>query len=207
MRYFPFPNLTTILLFTLLHQCQISDPEHKLKTYEIENYTGFIARDFFQVIVEIPIEPSDKTILQIREICKEQSIYKRNRIALPILREIASSNSINQKRYKKNNTEKHQEELPSFEAKSVSKTKFIDSKTHLQEFDWFFEKLFLYKEDYSQKDKCKFIYRNISPNLYEKVENTKLILPQKPQETFQKEETQAPQNPNLPTIPTGGSVR
>lgn len=205
MKYLYFLECTVILLFALIFQnCQISDPEHKIKTYEIEDYTGFIARDFFQVVVEIPLEPSDKTILETREICKNLSIQKRNELTLPILKEIASSSSFNRERLRQVSIKKAWEEFPSFEAKKIQEEKKI--QTHLGEFAWFFEKFFLYKEDYSQKDKCKFIYRNIDPNLYEKVENTKLVLPN-PIEPSKKQEVPTPINPNLPTIPTGGNFR
>lgn len=205
MKYFLILECTAFLLFALIFQnCQISDPEHKIKTYEIEDYTGFIARDFFQVVVEIPVEISDKTILESREICKQKAIQKRNQITLPILKQIASSSSFNKERYKQIFTQKQSEEIPSFE---IRKSKEYNSmNTHLGEFAWFFEKFFLYKEDYSRKETCKFIYRTISPDLYTQVENTKLVIPQ-PLGNSKPLETPTQLNPNLPTIPTGGNLR
>lgn len=186
-----------------LLNCQITDPNYKLRNFENEDYTGFISRDFFQVVVEVPLEITDKSILQQREICKLQAIQKRNEITLPILRKIASSNFQNQNREREFSQSKTQEELPSFEAKQKLKEK---SKTYEGEFAWFFEKFFLYKEDFSQKDKCKFIYRNIAENLYKKVENTKLLFPE-PIESPASSPTPALPNPNTPMVPTGGNIR
>ncbi|MCX8000147.1 MAG: hypothetical protein N3A69_14535, partial [Leptospiraceae bacterium] len=134
------------LMGIFLLNCQIADPNYKLKTFENEDYTGFIAKDFFQVIVEIPLEITDKPILEQRETCKLESLRKRNEITLPILRKIASSSFQNQKREKELLQSKNLEELPSFEAKQKLKEK---SKTYEGEFAWFFEKFFLYKEDYT----------------------------------------------------------
>lgn len=41
-------------------------------------------------------------------------------------------------------------------------------------FHWFLEGMFLYKEDYSEKEKCSFVYRNISKNLYQRTISTKI---------------------------------
>lgn len=194
-------NLKFIQLFILilLTKCQIADPNYKQKSFKIEDYTGFISRDFFQVVVEVPLELSDKPILQQRETCKLQSRQKRDELTLPILRKIASSN---QKKFIEFSKSKTQEDLPSFEKKGG-----FNKKEDLEgEFAWFFNHMFLYKEDYTQKDKCKFIYRNISRDLYARVENTKLIYPES-KEIQTNPQIQMPQPIYLPVIPTGGNVR
>jgi len=56
-------------------------------------------------------------------------------------------------------------------------------KLYLTTFGWFFEEMKLFKEDYTQKGKCTFLYRRIEENLYEKVENTEV-----PMEFFERSE-------------------
>ncbi|PJZ46147.1 hypothetical protein [Leptospira brenneri] len=46
-------------------------------------------------------------------------------------------------------------------------------------FGWFFEGLTLYKEDYTDRTKCAFLFRNIQPKLMERVETTPLPEPRK----------------------------
>ena len=38
--------------------------------------------------------------------------------------------------------------------------------------------MFIFQEDYSSRDKCKFVYRNIQNDLYAKVEDIYLVLPE-----------------------------
>ncbi|TGK87021.1 hypothetical protein EHQ24_05355 [Leptospira noumeaensis] len=46
-------------------------------------------------------------------------------------------------------------------------------------FAWFFDGLILYKEDYTDRTKCAFLFRNIQPKLMERVEKTPLLEPRK----------------------------
>ncbi|MCW7481447.1 hypothetical protein [Leptospira kanakyensis] len=46
-------------------------------------------------------------------------------------------------------------------------------------FAWFFDGLILYKEDYTDRTKCAFLFRNIQPKLMERVERTPLLEPRK----------------------------
>lgn len=46
-------------------------------------------------------------------------------------------------------------------------------------FAWFFDGLNLYKEDYSDRTKCAFLFRNIQPKLMERVEKTPIAEPRK----------------------------
>ncbi|TGL90868.1 hypothetical protein EHQ68_05495 [Leptospira congkakensis] len=43
---------------------------------------------------------------------------------------------------------------------------------NLHNFAWFFDGLQLYKEDYTDRTKCAFLFRNIQPKLMERVEKT-----------------------------------
>ncbi|MCZ8341835.1 MAG: hypothetical protein O9301_02285 [Leptospira sp.] len=45
-----------------------------------------------------------------------------------------------------------------------------------QAFAWFFESSFIYKEDYSVRGRCSFLFRNIQPKLYERVETTEVLI-------------------------------
>ncbi|TGL72325.1 hypothetical protein [Leptospira jelokensis] len=58
------------------------------------------------------------------------------------------------------------------------KQKENDSE-NLHNFAWFFDSLHLYKEDYSDKTKCAFLFRNIQPKLMERVEKTPISEPRK----------------------------
>ncbi|WCL50829.1 hypothetical protein [Leptospira sp. GIMC2001] len=44
------------------------------------------------------------------------------------------------------------------------------------EFAWFIDSYMLYKEDYTPKEKCKFIYRVAKKGLYEKIEKSKIFI-------------------------------
>ena len=58
-----------------------------------------------------------------------------------------------------------------------------DRKVFSQVFSWFLNEMVLYKEDYSDKSKCTFLFRNIQKDLFAKVENTVI-----PNSIFKKEE-------------------
>lgn len=59
----------------------------------------------------------------------------------------------------------------------------LKSKTYSQVFAWFMGEMFLYKEDYTDKSKCTFLFRNIQKDLFAKVENTMI-----PDSVYKKEE-------------------
>ncbi|EMY70098.1 hypothetical protein [Leptospira vanthielii] len=50
---------------------------------------------------------------------------------------------------------------------------------NLHNFAWFFDTLTLYKEDYTDRTKCAFLFRNIQPKLMERVEKTHISEPRK----------------------------
>ena len=144
--------------------CTISDPNYINKPLQNLTYTGFISRDFFQVVVEIPIDSKELPILKEREKCNQKAISERDRLTVPILRSIAASSF-------KNKTK----EPSSFKNyKTISKNYQISRG----EFSWFLDTMFLFYEDYSSRDKCTFIYRNIQDQLYAKVEDSTLVVPE-----------------------------
>ncbi|TGL37729.1 hypothetical protein [Leptospira perdikensis] len=49
----------------------------------------------------------------------------------------------------------------------------------MHNFAWFFDGLKLYKEDYTDRTKCAFLFRNIQPKLMERVEKTPISEPRK----------------------------
>ena len=72
------------------------------------------------------------------------------------------------------------------------------------EFAWFLDTMFIYKEDYSNPEKCSFVFRNIQDKLYERVEKTKLTyIGEDPPSRFKPMDPL--QNPADPTNPTGGT--
>lgn len=156
-------KIISISLFWL-YNCTVSDPNYLKKTLSNVNHTGFISRDFFQVVVEVPILTNELTILRERELCAQKALQERDRLTIPILRSIASLSL--------KNKNKELESIRSY--KSFSK----NFQTSRGEFSWFLDSMFLFQEDYSSRDKCKFIYRNIQDNLYSKVEDIYLVLPE-----------------------------
>lgn len=56
-----------------------------------------------------------------------------------------------------------------------------ESMEYSQTFAWFFESLFLYKEDYSNRGKCTFLFRNIQQKLYERVESSPILIKKRTQ--------------------------
>lgn len=179
---------TQIFFFLIFGYCHPADPNYRTKPLENMAYSGFIARNFFQVVVEVKLSARELTILEEREHCKEMSLVERDKKTLKILQEEVSLETPNQKRYKFDTAPSEEEEiLNSFQAKS--KTWRTSSKEYLEEsenpllvtgeFAWFLDSLVLFKEDYSQSGKCIFVYRIIKDGLFEKVQSTKLTLPQK----------------------------
>lgn len=151
------------LLLFCFYNCTVSDPNYLKKTLLNVSHTGFISRDFFQVVVEIPILTSELTILKEREWCIQKALQERDRITIPILRSIAGSSLKN----------KNKDSIYKTGYKSFSKN-FQSSRG---EFSWFLDSMFIFQEDYSSRDKCKFIYRNIQNDLYAKVEDIYLVVP------------------------------
>jgi hypothetical protein len=164
---YKLPRFYLEVIFSLLfciYNCTVSDPNYLKKTLSNVSHTGFISRDFFQVVVEIPILSSELTILKEREWCNQKALQERDRVTIPILRSIAGSSFKN----------KNKDSIYKTGYKTISKN-FQSSRG---EFSWFLDSMFIFQEDYSSRDKCKFVYRNIQNDLYAKVEDIYLVLPE-----------------------------
>ncbi|PJZ86556.1 hypothetical protein [Leptospira harrisiae] len=64
-------------------------------------------------------------------------------------------------------------------ATNIPQTQKENTIETIHNFAWFFDGLILYKEDYSDRTKCAFLFRNIQPKLMERVEKTPLSEPRK----------------------------
>lgn len=64
-------------------------------------------------------------------------------------------------------------------ATNTTQTQKENTIESIHNFAWFFDGLVLYKEDYSDRTKCAFLFRNIQPKLMERVEKTPLLEPRK----------------------------
>lgn len=173
-------------LLILILFCKPADPNFRLKPLQNLEYTGFIARNFFQVVVEVPITKEELSILEEREVCKKEAIFKRDKIVIPILKKIAIESDKNEpllereKDWKENKKEINSDsyKIISFE-KETNKTKpailNAKGKTFFNkgEFTWFLDTMKIHKEIYDDK-KCILVFRKIEKNLFAKVENTKL---------------------------------
>lgn len=203
----------TFLLFTLsfLYFCKPADPNFRTKPLQNTEYTGFIARNFFQAVVEVPVTKEELPILEERKSCLLEAMRKRDKMVIPILKEIAMENKWNEIERKfeiQNLNETEKEKRQKKESKNIipdqgpgvgtssgtgnptynttTQTPAIQPKKEIElenkknpllnrgEFAWFINSMFIYKEDYSNPEKCSFVFRNIQDNLFEKVENTKL---------------------------------
>lgn len=174
----------------LLVYCRPADPNYRIKPMLNDQFTGFISREFFQVVVEIPLNPFiERTILEERIYCKKKAILQRDRLSLPILKNVAMNNQKNKNRQKiqDNKFKRYIKKNKTFTPKinREDNLKFYNSEeiTHSMknnknillnrgDFNWFLDSMFLYKEDYSDPKKCVFVFRNIQKKLYKKVENT-----------------------------------
>ena len=181
----------TFYILLLIYHCKITDPNYLNKPLSNTTYNGFISRDFFQIIVEIPVFDKEITIMKEREVCLQKSLPARDKLIIPILRKIAA-------------------ESPKNKSELLVSKKTENYEISRGEFSWFLDSMFLYLEDYSSRDRCKFIYRNIQANLYSMVENTKLVVPEfLPKKAFKMEvpptgtSTTTPANPssNVPIVP------
>ncbi len=159
-----FLNKIIFYIIFFISNCSVSDPNYLKKTLLNVSHTGFISRDFFQVVIEIPIVTNELTILKEREWCAQKALQERDRVTIPILRSIAARSSKNKNK-----------ELTSIRSyKSFSK----NFQTSRGEFSWFLDSMFLFQEDYTSRSTCKFIYRNIQDDLYARVEDIYLVVPE-----------------------------
>lgn len=224
-------------LFLLFSFCKPADPNYRSKPLQNTDYTGFISRNFFQAVVEVPLTKEELTILEERKSCQREALKKRDGIVLLLLKKIAMEDNWNRKerdleKERASDTEKAKLKSDEFkktlaEAKSTStddtntsasasaSASIFDKKINPTskaknpilnrgEFAWFLDTMFIYKEDYSNPEKCSFVFRNIQDKLYERVEKTKLtFIGEDPPSKFKPADT--PQNPTSPTGTTGGT--
>ena len=214
-------------LFFLFSLCKPADPNYRSKPLQNTDYTGFISRNFFQAVVEVPLTKDELTILEERKSCQREALKKRDGIILPLLKKIAMEDDWNRKQrdFEKegaSDSEKAKQKSDEFkkslsEAKSTSPddTSIFDKKikgttksqnplVNRGEFAWFLDTMFIYKEDYSNPEKCSFVFRNIQDKLYERVEKTKLtFIGEDPPSKIKPADI--PQNPANTTNPTSGT--
>lgn len=76
------------LVILLLHQCywiRPSDPNLRIKPLANEEFSGFISRDFFQLVVKVDASVREIPIRDKRNDCKRRSVPLRNRLTIPLL--------------------------------------------------------------------------------------------------------------------------
>ncbi|PKA03720.1 hypothetical protein [Leptospira ellisii] len=71
--------------FFLCGFCVPADPEYRQKVLENVKDTGFISREFFQILVKVPLPSKDAGILELRNQCRKIAETKRDEIAVSIL--------------------------------------------------------------------------------------------------------------------------
>lgn len=177
--------------------CKPADPNYRTKPLQNTEYTGFISREFFQAVVEVPLTKEELTILEERKSCLKEAMKKRDLIVVPLLKKVAMEDKFNErerelekeraddKEKAKLKDEEFRKNLPDAKTVVPGEESIYDKKTvevkkaksplvNRGEFAWFLDSMFIYKEDYSDPEKCSFVFRNIQDKLYERVEKTKL---------------------------------
>jgi hypothetical protein len=84
-------------LFLLFSFCKPADPNYRSKPLQNTDYTGFISRNFFQAVVEVPLTKEELTILEERKSCQREALKKRDGIVLLLLKKIAMEDNWNRK--------------------------------------------------------------------------------------------------------------
>lgn len=94
MRRICFLSLSILIPF-FLFTCVPADPEYRQKVLENFKDTGFISREFFQILVKVPLPAKDAGIQELRTQCRKIAETKRDEIAVSILlREIRENDRI-----------------------------------------------------------------------------------------------------------------
>lgn len=215
-----------LILFLFL-SCKVADPNYRIKPLLNEEYTGFISRTYFQVVVEIPITREEVSIEEERKICKKEAYSKRDKLVIPILKDIAMESKRNESlRDRELKIDSESKDTPSqasyriYSYENSSETNYSKNVKDINavylnkgEFNWFLNSLVLHKEDYTKNDKCIFIYRKIEDNLFAKVQNTKLgiigrdkKIEVSPQTQTDPQQNLNPQNTQQNTTPIGTSL-
>ncbi|PJZ59226.1 hypothetical protein CH367_04190 [Leptospira barantonii] len=94
MRRICFLSLSILIPF-FLFACVPADPEYRQRVLENFKDTGFISREFFQILIKVPLPAKDAGIKELRTQCRKIAETKRDEIAVSILlREIRSNERI-----------------------------------------------------------------------------------------------------------------
>ncbi|EMY77095.1 hypothetical protein LEP1GSC060_2097 [Leptospira weilii serovar Ranarum str. ICFT] len=65
--------------------CVPADPDYRQKVLENVRDTGFISREFFQILVKVPLPAKDAGVQELRNQCRKIAETKRDEIAVSIL--------------------------------------------------------------------------------------------------------------------------
>ncbi|AOP34856.1 hypothetical protein A0128_13975 [Leptospira tipperaryensis] len=79
--YHLFLGIAILFFFS----CVPADPEYRQKVLENVKDTGFISREFFQILVKVPLPSKDAGILELRNQCRKIAETKRDEMAVSIL--------------------------------------------------------------------------------------------------------------------------
>ncbi|EMO29466.1 hypothetical protein LEP1GSC170_2584 [Leptospira interrogans serovar Bataviae str. HAI135] len=75
----------SISILTFHSVCVPADPEYRQKVLENIKDTGFISREFFQILVKVPLPAKDMGIKELRNQCRKIAETKRDEMAVSIL--------------------------------------------------------------------------------------------------------------------------
>lgn len=164
--------------------CVPADQKFRKKPLQNETYSGFISREFFQAIITVYIPEKEMPLSQLRKKCKDQAFIEKDRIILPYLVHAAQLNKsvspVKQKSPVAIGIPNSSQSKPS---SNDTSDLIIEHKENIllfrSNFAWFLDSMKLFIEDYSQEDKCIFIFRKIETDLYKKVASVKLPIKDK----------------------------
>ncbi|XDD51205.1 hypothetical protein AB3N59_05380 [Leptospira sp. WS92.C1] len=77
--------VSAIFILSFFPFCVPADPEYRQKVLENVKDTGFISREFFQILVKVPLPIKDAGIQELRNQCRKIAETKRDEIAVAIL--------------------------------------------------------------------------------------------------------------------------
>lgn len=166
------------------------------------DYNGFLSRDFFQVVVSVDMTKDDLPINGLRSNCKKEAYRKKDQITIELAKDLIEKKKISDKKFltqgKKTEsmlTSTSSSNVPALQSPEPEATTTTEKKTEPSEkiiaselfdknnyqlsrgeFGWLLERMFLFREDYSHPERCIFVFRAIEKDLYQKLENTKMII-------------------------------
>ncbi|PJZ69387.1 hypothetical protein CH373_14030 [Leptospira perolatii] len=214
---FRIERVYLMLVFYLI-SCVPADPGYRRKAWENTSDSGFISRDFFQVVVNVPIPKEEKPILELRKECKTLSLRMKDQISIPLLLaqiqeerkskigvgigskvppyepppkppQIARAGVVTQMGGMTQPSPQTQTatDPKDSNASTDASEKNKDSKVQLKvnqasseflayraTFSWFLDGLSLYREDYTDPNRCRFVYRIVQTDLFKRITDTDL---------------------------------